>query len=551
MPINYEPASVDGIHQKFHQVLDAHDQIQEDQARAAAEAKTAAEDRKLEARLNKQKQEEEEALQKLADEKQKQSEKAAEAAAKKAEEAAANALASEPNAKARPTPKRKKKKEPKEDIFRDFGKEHDDAPIQEIEVNGKVVHRLNYKRYYQSDKDLKRWGKSLDSHTRYERLLFKVRDRWHEDLTGDRLELKIQHNALVRSRHAEMSQKPASSASVALQLRELQKQIGPKDNKKKKFGAGKLAEPGFLGGFGTAQRDDGDDFLETVTHQATEEEMVAPSVAPTARSTGPDSVLDSPSSHSRRRPSEHESARPPQEMMTSASAPSLVRGQSQSNVPKYAAEMPSTMSLLLFRNADRLHTGETLFIKRWPPAGGLKELLDVATNEIKPVLKAYTGLYDNELNPVRSLEEVVTGGVYLLKGLEAWDPPKLFFNHDHIKDGSLRKLKRVKDVIAAEQDPLESFSQVPSHASTMTKVALYGEREPCPDSPPWGSRPLPPKPPKSEKWHVDEFLGMKLSWSGQGIPHQHHKFEQWKPVLQTAWRLEPRASIDRHGSATR
>jgi len=538
MPIHYEPAPVKGLFEKFPQVLDAHDQIQEDQARAAAEAKRSSEDRKLEAQLNKQKREEDEVLQKLAEEKQ----KASEAASKKAEEAA-TALASEPNAKARPAPKmRKKKKEPKEDIFRDFGKEHDDAPIQEVKVNGMVVHRLNYKRYFQSDNDLKRWSESLDSHTRYERLLYKVRDRWHEDLNGDIMELQIQHNPLVRSRHAD-SQKPASSASVALQLRELQKQIGPKDNKKKKFGAGKLAEPGLLGGFGTAQRDDGDDFPETVTHQAIEEEMVAP----TARSTGPDNVLDSPSSH-RRRPSEHESARPPQEMMTSASAPSLGRGQSQSNAPKHPAEMPSTMSLLLFRNADRLHTGETLFIKRWPPPGGLKELLEIATIEIKPVLSAFRCLYDHTLKPVRSIEEVVRGGVYLLKGQEAWDPPKLFFNHDHVKDGSLRQLKRVKDVIAAERDPLETFSQVPSHATTMSKVALYGERHPCPDSPPWGSRPLPPKPPKSEKWHVSEFLGMTLSWSGQGIPHQHHKYEQWKPVLETSWRLEPRGSIDRHGS---
>lgn len=526
----YEPAQIDGLHGAFPKVLEAHEQMQQDQAAAAVEAKRAAEDRKLEAQLAKQKQEEEEILQKAEKEQQKAAEQAE--ASKKGEGKIA------PGEKARPAPKRKKK-QPKEDIFHDFGKEHDDAPIQEVKVNGMVVHRLNYKRYFQSDRDLKRWGEALDNHTRYERLIFKVRDRWHEDLTGDRLELKIQHNSLVRSRTERT--KPASSASVALQLRELQKQVAPKDNKKKKGAKGPGLEGLFGGGGGLGATSSlVDDPAETFAYQAPEEDVIAP----TARSNGPDSVLDSPSSHSRRRPS-NEHSRPQQEMTTSASAPTLQVASTMP--PKFPVEMPSTMSLLLFRNGDRLHTGETLFIKRWPPPGGLQELLQVCTTAIKPVLAPARCLFDNELNPVRSLDQVIAGGVYLMKGMEGFDPPKIFFNHEHIKDGSLRQLKRAKDVISAELDPLEHFSQVPSHALSLSKASLYGERQPCVDSPPWGSRAPPPKPPKSEKWEVDEFLGMTLSWSGQGVPNTHKYYDQWKPVLQTAWRVPPR-SIDRASS---
>ncbi|CAJ1389900.1 unnamed protein product [Effrenium voratum] len=99
-----------------------------------------------------------------------------------------------------PSPARSRKKKKKEDVnvFQDFGKEHDDAPIQETKVNGMVFYKVNYKRYWQSEHDLQRWTEGLHHNIRYENLLYEVRDRWHEDLLGDRLQLKINHNPLAR-----------------------------------------------------------------------------------------------------------------------------------------------------------------------------------------------------------------------------------------------------------------------------------------------------------------------------------------------------------------
>eukprot|EP00930_Biecheleria_cincta_P097604 TRINITY_DN89307_c0_g1_i1.p1 TRINITY_DN89307_c0_g1~~TRINITY_DN89307_c0_g1_i1.p1 ORF type:complete len:540 (-),score=108.31 TRINITY_DN89307_c0_g1_i1:24-1643(-) len=536
---------------EYSAALDTAEQLNRDAGEAAEEAKRAAADRRLHVELAKQRELENEASKPRDQSKETASSSAVAGGAGAVQEPGATAASevfSNATAKAQAASRSVwKKKKPKEDIFHDFGKEHDDAPIQEVkDANGLVAHRLNYKRYWQSDKDLKRWGESLDHHTRYDKLIFQVRTRWHEDLQGDRLDLKIKHNALIRSRQ-ENRIKPASSASVALQLRELQNMILPKDKKKK--GALSKSDMGFLKGFqggGSAAVDDQaseDPLGDTLGFKTQVDDL---NVLSPARSESPPS---SPGRMSRRRPS-GESDRPP-DLMPSESAPAL--GSKLHQVSKQTATvipgMPKTLALLLFRNADRLHAGETCFVKVWPPPGGLKELLAIAGEACKPVIAPAYALYDTELKKIKTLNEVVPGGIYLLKGMEGFDPPKLFFNHDTAKVPSLRHLTHNRNTVAAELDTLGQFSQLPSPASSMSQILSRGqERQPTVDSPPWGSKGALRVAPRPRHWEVDEYLGHKLSWGGLGMPHRHQLYEDWVPVLQSPFNHV--RQIDRSASGT-
>ncbi|CAK8998481.1 unnamed protein product [Durusdinium trenchii] len=293
--------------------------------------------------------------------------------------------------------RRKKKKKEDVNVFQDFGKEHDDAPVQEVKVNGMVFYKLNYERYWQNERDLQRWGESLRHNIRYERMLYKVRDRWHEDLLGDRLELKISHNCLVRSRSQRYRPRATSSAH---QLKDLQKMIAPKENKKKKVMAELASKSGGSGLFGSFfAGDDGaakDEFAKEESQQEIreeplefgealpdireeDEEMEVDDVSAPRSEPGDEERQSASACSSRRRSGQLEEEQ--QEDLNQRFRDFMEMEMEQVRQPVEVAQrsqMPTTMALLLFRNADRNHGGETLFVKRWPPAGGLKELLHLA-----------------------------------------------------------------------------------------------------------------------------------------------------------------------------
>jgi len=346
--------SVDHLHGEFMKVLDTVEEIKMEKVEAAEEAKRYARERRL--------REEELRLQ-------------AEQGARDSPEKQAllglpEVAPGDGAAKVRP---RKKKGQKKEDVFQDFGKEHDDAPIQEIKKNGLVFYHLNYKRYWQSDRDLERWAKSLGHNIRHEKLLFEVRNRWAEDLLGDRMELKIRHNPLVRSRTQERL-RPTTGVSVALQLKDLQKQLAPKDHKKKRVMAALAHKPGgmfgqFFGGDDSQAVDDVGEPLGSRGDGQGWDEAGSPSAARSEAGDLPDRQSISACSS-----------------RMGMSAGKLISQNSQTlelqelgdcDLPEDDGElmkrkdagrsrmpqMPSTMALLLFRNADRLHTGEAM---AWP-----------------------------------------------------------------------------------------------------------------------------------------------------------------------------------------
>lgn len=533
--------SVDHLHGEFMKVLDTVEEIKMEKVEAAEEAKRYARERRL--------REEELRLQ-------------AEQGARDSPEKQAllglpDVAPGDGAAKVRP---RKKKGQKKEDVFQDFGKEHDDAPIQEIKKNGLVFYHLNYKRYWQSDRDLERWGKSLGHNIRHEKLLLEVRNRWAEDLLGDRMELKIRHNPLVRSRTQERL-RPTTGVSVALQLKDLQKQLAPKDHKKKRVMAALAHKPGGMFGqfFGGDDSQAVDDVGEPVASRGDGQgwdEAGSPSAARSDAGDMPDrqsiSACSSRMGMSAGKLMSQNSQTLELQELGDCDLPEddgeLMKRKDSG--PTRMPQMPSTMALLLFRNADRLHTGETLFVKRWPPAGGLKELLQLAGEATKPVVAPARALYDVMLKPVMSLDEVQPGGTYLVKGLEAFDPPKLLFNHQPAQGPSLRTLARAKQAVAGDRDMVEQFSQVPSLASQKTRASLDREPLPTVQSPPWLSQEgMPEVEPRKGQWQVDDFLQHKLSWSCQGPLHRHYLWDQWTPVLQSSYNRHQKR-IDRFAATS-
>jgi len=149
-----------------------------------------------------------------------------------------------------------------------------------------------------------------------------------------------------------------------------------------------------------------------------------------------------------------------------------------------------------------------------------------------------------------SLDEVQPGGTYLVKGLEAFDPPKLLFNHQPAQGPSLRTLARARQAVAGDRDMVEIFSQVPSLASQKTRASLDREPLPTVQSPPWLSQEgMPEVEPRKGQWQVDDFLQHKLSWSCQGPLHRHYLWDQWTPVLQSSYNRHQKR-IDRFAATS-
>lgn len=230
----------------------------------------------------------------------------------------------------------------------------------------------------------------------------------------------------------------------------------------------------------------------------------------------------------------------------SESAGSAARGKLRLQV-----KLPQTMSLLVFRNADRGHKGEAVFIKKWPPASFSQLLkdLDVACRTLAGPAEAL--LTAPDLVPVRSLDEIMPG-TYLLKGHEVLDPPLLFFDHPAAASSpsSLRHVSAAREHVATKQDTRQkSMSPVGFHlaqsrslpnslnASLQRPGPLRGA-PPTVGSPPWSMHSPATSvetPQRGSRWSVDSVgmpssLHMTLSWGGLSHSHHHHHYETWRKV---------------------
>lgn len=210
--------------------------------------------------------------------------------------------------------------------------------------------------------------------------------------------------------------------------------------------------------------------------------------------------------------------------------------QSQQQWPK--VWMPQTAALLVFRNADRGHAGETVFLRR--PPTSLRDLLLACSRACRPIVGPAEALLTPELVPVRSLGGLDANGVYLLKGMEPLDPPQLFFKHQEFAGAaSLGQLDKTKSTVAVVHEalrspsrpitPAQSLSQTSSAPALMTPSLLQG---PLSGSPPWLSQASLESAPRGRKWQASSTVSMALSWGGLGQPGCHHDWNTWPRSLE-------------------
>mmetsp|Transcript_80048 Transcript_80048/g.139671 ORF Transcript_80048/g.139671 Transcript_80048/m.139671 type:complete len:628 (-) Transcript_80048:52-1935(-) len=121
------------------------------------------------------------------------------------------------------------------------------------------------------------------------------------------------------------------------------------------------------------------------------------------------------------------------------------------------------LSIFVYRNADRNHAGEAVFISK--PPQNLQDLLFVisrASRTCRPLIEPVAKLLDTSLLPIRGLEQVQNGETYLLKGQESLDPPPHFLaRQEKPHGGSIRHLHDVQLASSTEVGALRGWEPHP------------------------------------------------------------------------------------------
>jgi len=451
----------------------------------------------------------------------------------------------------RPARKRSKKKRHK-DIFRAFGREHDMHAMLEVEVGGVIRQRTNYARCWENEEDLGRWHEALGKESRHGRLLWDVKSKWHHDIAADTLELKERHNGFFRG-----TSPKAHREDPAIQLKELQRKLSPKESKKKKDSAKYEILLGFAGKRGQGEGslgpvrsslgfEDQAPGLELIASQRSQRSpsKASSDVRSDIRSLRANSRLDAVSegANTSMQGSRAGSRRPSGSSCGTAAERERLAAEAEGTEPDtddsdatprafYGSKsrmpnMPTTMRFMLFRNADKLHAGTAAFIKKWPPAS-MAELLVACGHVSRPVVPPAEALYTEDMRLIRSPDEVVPGCVYLLKGKEPLDPPHNFFQDASMSQHSFGD---------GRASPAHTGSQRLQGVSAQS----FGPRVPTVGSPPSPAELALSDAYRglgSKAWGVDRRLGMILSWGGlSSPPHRHHDFRSWPSALAASGR---------------
>jgi len=466
--------------------------------------------------------------------------------------------------------RRGKKKEQTQDVFKEFARGEDSAGGIEVEINGQVFKRFDPARFWNSDRDIKRWHHEMHDNRRNAGLEFQFCERSNPNYAYERLELAAQHGPLVRSRSFALPE-PHEVPNYPGELKDLQEKLRPKEPPKPKKpkkpvvdlgfvrngGGGEGASNGLFGGNPNASGQASSGITSGVAAVGIAVQAVAAANAqaqaqesrePPAAS-GPasdDDVLPRPFSGGQR---------PSSGMRRNASAPVVLpdvaaaRADSPDSIgaataqPRKAQDIGSwgsapptlsrplsqgalrrlpppqveirTMALLLFRNSDKMHHGDVCFIRRWP-CPSMRDFLDACGKSCPPFVGPVAALYTTDLRRITSMDEICNGSTYLLQGREAFNPPPLFF--EHVQEGlaGLRQLDRVKHTRAVEQD------QQAAHMSSMSSISPESSFAHCA----YGGRAR-----GRNKWRAHPELETLMSWSGQPGPVHHHDFRSWAPVL--------------------
>jgi hypothetical protein len=310
------------------------------------------------------------------------------------------------------------------DIFASFGDDY--AHLSQGDEA--ALKSLNVRRFWKSDLDIRRWQQDLTDNSRFDKLLMDVRSTTNPEFGTYQAELVQKHNALFRQRGMIDKERSAKdNKNAAGELRQIAKQIAPKPKAKKKKTTVSLAfiadGMGFSGfkdkmredpepsssatdSFGTygdseVQRSvDVNDEADPEEEEVTRDMMLASNSA----------SFEDPSDIERRLESSGDGRAQKDLSMPSLgfsqSSPSTApakqsRVEGKERLPKV---QPSTLSLLIYRNGDRHHSGEAVFLRRMPK--DMKDLLAACGEGCRVLVGPADALYDSQMRQLREVKDV-------------------------------------------------------------------------------------------------------------------------------------------------
>lgn len=441
----------------------------------------------------------------------------------------------------------KKKTRKGDDIFAAFGEEHGARVLEED-----FSRSQNVRRNWQSDVNMRRWKQDLADNARLDRLLIGVRCESNPEYGAELAELSQQHNGLFRQRSIVENERSDTKSDAATELRKVAVMIAPKVKAKKK----KEVSVNFLAGFGFGMGLGKPTALGDLP-DATPTEGAEPATEKERRLSDPNAMEAEDEEHSEDMaiPTYSEDSRdlerswdlnperekpPPGQKDPAAmtcmgffraapsSEPSKRPGTGgRERLPKVQVQ-PKTLSLLLYRNGDIHHKGEAVFIRTVPKS--MKELLIKCGEGCRCSVAPAEALYDGTMRLVKEVKDLEGGGIFLLKGKEALDPPPTFFASSGQKRGvslkSLSGFQRATSSAPTQHRPALSRSAPSLEASyspDMSKLPVVGGLAPA------VARSGRSSGRESETWGISEWLSWRLSYGGQigTFSGRHHDYGHW------------------------
>lgn len=432
-----------------------------------------------------------------------------------------------------------------------------------------------------SDGELRLLRQTLTDNSRFDKLLHGVRQKCHPDYGAERAELAQKHNAMFRSRASSERNEPDTKLAVS-ELRRLQTQIAPKQKAKKK----KPAAVAFslfegLSGFGfnkgngdhgsspgppqdrgdAAVEEEADDDGDRDGLQSTKDVWFSSgaSVSFEESASAASAASESATSMGFFR---SEASRSKEAAYRSAGRPV---SESIERLPKvHKVELPQTLTLFLFRNGDRHHRGEAVFIQRIPK--DMKELLRFCEQGCRPAVAPAEALFTTDMRRVRRVEDLKGGGVFLLKGAEVeLDPPHQFSSQASQAGNSMKKLSFFQQANAsAVQLPPPRGAFAPAGSLGLSEEAADRSHSSVPGSvarlpfvagPAFVGGPMPAGcrsgassvRREGDTWTINERLSWQLSYGGQvgTFSSRHKNYSQWPRCLP----LSSRSSVNLSAAA--
>lgn len=481
-----------------------------------------------------------------------------------------------------PSSRRKKKSKSNKDlnIFQQFGKEHDPNPVTGVQVGGVTLYRVNLKQISKSHEDMSRFQQTLSDRTRFAKQIFMDNCRADKHYLTSMMDLRQNHNAYQRQKFEVEKKAWREKTPLVVQLRDLQNEIRPRTTKGKRP-QGRTeqgrTELNPLGGLTIKKADKIFSRRTSVLTQdmARDEVDSNPSAfrmrsKDDPRAPSRDALLDSISKLVL--PVEEEAEGPRSfggscyrevdegdrkvlDLNDASAEPTVISVLDNSVMMSSSSEshQPKPIALLLFRNGDKYHCGETIYIKRLVRT--MEEMLLAIGEQMTCFIPPVTALLDSHLQPMHYLEDLEPNKAYLCKGSELLDPPMSFFCVHNASSPSLRRLGEVRDTLKDEVHGLLYRGNVPPRSFSTTcvnhvnsTVGVRGLRmsplisrmalsPPRIGGPPWMSEPEHTPPPAQRaggKWSPNRKVAASLSWGGHGQHPQHHSFGAW-PLAQLSF----------------